>query len=217
MSVSTKNTPHPLLLAYLQQLATHPLRTKAITGGTLCFIQETLASHIAGTPSPTPSKDAPFILHALARAKIDSKTVKMGIYGALVSAPLGHVLVGLLQKAFAGKTSTGAKIAQILCSNLLVAPIQASVYLASIAIINGAKTIDDVLRTVKGGFMAVMRMTWVSSPLTMVFAQKFLPQELWVPFFNLVGFVLGTYFTTRVKTLRLAAEKAKKDKEEKRS
>jgi len=54
------------------------------------------------------------------------KAVKMAIYGFLISAPLGHFLVGTLQKAFAGKKGTGAKIGQILASNLLIAPIQAS-------------------------------------------------------------------------------------------
>jgi peroxisomal membrane protein 2 len=34
------------------------------------------------------------------------------------------VLVGALQRAFAGKTSGKAKLAQILASNLIVAPIQ---------------------------------------------------------------------------------------------
>lgn len=48
----------------------------------------------------------------------------MAVYGSCVSAPLGHLLVGTLQRAFAGKTGTGAKIAQILASNLLIAPIQ---------------------------------------------------------------------------------------------
>jgi len=74
--------------------------------------------------------------------------------------------------------------------------------------VNGAKTTDDIVRTIKGGFMAVMRMTWISSPLAMVIAQKFIAPQLWVPFFNLVSFTLGTYFTTRVKMLRLQAEKA---------
>ncbi|KLO13920.1 hypothetical protein SCHPADRAFT_873297 [Schizopora paradoxa] len=210
MSVTAKNGS--LLTAYLQQLSTNPLRTKCITAGTLCFIQEILASHLAREPRPAPPKDAPILEHVLTAAKVDSKALKMGIYGSCVSAPLGHYLVGRLQSAFAGKTGTGAKIAQILCSNLLVAPVQTAVYLASIAIIGGAKSVDEVMRTVKGGFMAVIRMTWISSPLAMVFAQKMLPQELWVPFFNMVGFVLGTYFTTLVKRRRIT--EAKKPKKE---
>jgi len=200
-----------LLAAYLAELAVHPLRTKAITAGVLCFIQDTLASHIAKEPVQRPRKDAPAISHALAAAKIDSKSVKMALYGALVSAPLGHVLVGTLQRAFAGKTDTRSKIAQILCHNLLIAPIQGTVYLASMAVINGANSVDDIVRTIKGGFMAVMRMTWVTSPLAMVFAQKFISPGLWVPFFNLISFVLGTYFTVRVKQLRMEAEKKPKN------
>lgn len=148
--------------------------------GILSFVQEILAAHLAKVPVRQPPKDAPVYEHALARAKLDSKALKMAVYGFFVSAPMGHILVGTLQKAFAGKTGTGAKVAQILASNLLIAPIQcsgllslcylvvierrssplASVYLTSMAIINGAKSVDDVIRTVKGGFMAVMRVRY---------------------------------------------------------
>ena len=83
-----------------------------------------LGSSIAGLPVKRPPKDAPAIIHILARGHIDIKAAKMALYGFLISAPLGHVLVGALQKAFAGKTGTTARIAQILASNLLVAPIQ---------------------------------------------------------------------------------------------
>ncbi|EPQ60534.1 hypothetical protein GLOTRDRAFT_68255 [Gloeophyllum trabeum ATCC 11539] len=205
---------NPLLASYLAQLALHPLRTKAFTTATLCFLQEVLATHFAGVPAKKPSPDAPLYHQLLARSQIDTKALKMAVYGFFISAPMGHYLVGALQKAFAGKTSTAAKIGQILANNLLVAPIQASVYLASMAVINGAKTKEEVVKTVKSGFMAVMRMTWITSPLTLVFAQQFLSPELWVPFFNIVGFVLGTYFNTKVKQIRLAAEK-KKDKDPK--
>ena len=44
----------------------------------------------------------------------------MAVYGAFVSAPLGHVLIKILQKLFAGRTSLKAKILQILVSNLIV-------------------------------------------------------------------------------------------------
>ncbi|KAJ6574976.1 hypothetical protein B0H19DRAFT_1126616 [Mycena capillaripes] len=208
--------PHPLLISYLQQLALHPLRTKAITTATLCFLQEVLGSNIAHMPVKRPAPDAPALLHILARSHVDLRAVKMAIYGFLVSAPVSHFLVGLLQKAFAGKTGTGAKVAQIVASNLLVAPIQTTAYLASMAIISGAKSVDEVVNTIKAGFFSVIRITWITSPIALTIAQRFVPVELWVPFFNAVQFVLGTYFNARVKQLRLAAlaKKADKEKEE---
>ncbi|KIK07439.1 hypothetical protein K443DRAFT_673354 [Laccaria amethystina LaAM-08-1] len=216
--MSAVATYHPLLVKYLAQLSAHPLRTKAITTGSLCFLQEVLGSVLSGLPAK-PCKDAPAPLRALAKAHIDIKAAKMAIYGLLVSAPLSHVLVQYLQKAFAGKTSPGARIAQIVASNLLVSPIQTAAYLASMAIINGATTLDEVIKTVKAGFFSVIRISWVVSPLSLTFAQKFIPVELWVPFFNLVQFVLGTYFNMRVKQLRIAAikkaEQEKRDREPK--
>jgi hypothetical protein len=44
----------------------------------------------------------------------------MAVYGAFISAPLGHVLISILQKVFAGRTSLKAKILQIIASNLIV-------------------------------------------------------------------------------------------------
>ncbi|KAJ7783642.1 hypothetical protein DFH07DRAFT_788559 [Mycena maculata] len=207
--------PHPLLASYLQQLATHPLRTKAITNATLCFLQEVLGSHIAHMPVKKPAPDAPVLSHLLARAHVDTRAVKMALYGFLVSAPLSHFLVGALQKAFAGKTGTGAKLAQIFASNLLVAPTQTSAYLASMAIISGAKSVDEVINTIKTGFFAVIRIQWITSPIALTIAQRFIPVELWIPFFNAIQFVLGTYFNARVKQLRAAAaKKAAKEKDE---
>lgn len=142
----------------------------------LCFLQEVLGSNIAGMPVNKLAKNAPLPLHVLAALHVDIKAVKMAIYGFLVSAPLGHVLIGVLQRAFAGKTGTGAKIAQLLANNLLVSPIQASgkairrllrhlrlltlnpiAYLASLAVINGAGSVDEVVKTVKAGFFSVVR------------------------------------------------------------
>lgn len=118
--------PRTLLAAYTTQLAAHPLRTKALTAATLSFIQEVLASYIAHAPPQRPPKSAPRLLHALADARIDARALKMAAYGFLVSAPLGHLLVSILQRAFAGKTGPRARIGQILASNLFFAPIQGS-------------------------------------------------------------------------------------------
>lgn len=93
--------------AYLKQLQTNPLRTKMLTSGTLSALQEILASWIAKDRN----KNGNYFT---------SRVPKMAAYGAFVSAPLGHVLISILQKVFAGRTSLKAKILQILFSNLIV-------------------------------------------------------------------------------------------------
>ena len=141
--MSTTRSTHPLLLKYLAQLSHHPLRTKAITTGMktslstwpflvannipgiLCFLQEVLGSNLSGTPANV-SKGASAMVRSLQSVHLNAKAIKMAIYGFLVSAPISHLLVGILQKAFAGKTSPRARVMQILANNLFVAPIQAS-------------------------------------------------------------------------------------------
>lgn len=180
------------LAAYLKQLQTNPLRTKMLTSGTLSGLQELLASWIAKDRN----KNGNYFT---------ARVPKMAAYGAFISAPLGHVLISILQKLFSGRTSLRAKILQILVSNLVIAPIQNSVYLVSMAVIAGAKTIHQVHATWKAGFMPVMKVSWISSPLALAFAQKFLPEHTWVPFFNIIAFVIGTYVNSVTKKKRLAA------------
>ncbi|KAI0756601.1 hypothetical protein C8Q80DRAFT_1129511 [Daedaleopsis nitida] len=218
MSAVAPKHMNPLLAAYLRNLSTNPLRTKAITTAALQFFQEILASHLAGTPPPRVAKDAPLLVHVLARAQVSGKAFKMAAYGAFVSAPVSHTLVNALQKVFVGKTGVGARLGMLLASQLIVAPIQIFAYLSCMAVINGAKSVDEVSKTVKAGFGKVLRITWMTSPVYTVFAQQFLSPEMWVPFFNFMQFLTGTYFNTKLKKMRLEAEeKAKKDRENKKN
>jgi len=180
------------LAAYLAQLQKNPLRTKMLTSGTLSALQEVLASYIA--------KDKSKHGHYLT-----PRVPKMALYGAFISAPLGHLLISLLQKAFSGRTSVKAKVLQILVSNLIVSPIQNTVYLICMAWIAGARTFHQIRATVRAGFMPVMKVSWITSPIALAFAQKFLPEHTWVPFFNIVAFVIGTYINSHTKKKRIAA------------
>ncbi|KAL9073524.1 MAG: hypothetical protein Q9157_004729 [Trypethelium eluteriae] len=188
------------LAAYLKQLQENPLRTKMLTSGTLAALQEVLASWIANDRN----REGHYFT---------SRIPKMAIYGALVSAPLGHVLISILQRLFAGRTSVRAKILQIIVSNLVVSPIQNTVYLTSMAIIAGARQFHQVRATVRAGFMPVMRVSWITSPLALAFAQQFLPEHTWVPFFNFVAFVIGTYINASTKKKRIAALRRKYNNE----
>jgi hypothetical protein len=103
--------------AYLKQLQSNPLRTKMLTSGTLSALQELLASWLA---------------HDRSRHGhyFSSRIPKMAAYGAFISAPMGHLLIGFLQWVFAGRTSLKAKVLQILTSNLVVCRTPASEILA---------------------------------------------------------------------------------------
>lgn len=78
-----------------------------LTSGVLSGVQELLASWLA---------------HDVGKHGhyFSSRIPKMSLYGMFIAAPLGHVLIGILQKIFAGRTSLKAKILQILVSNLIV-------------------------------------------------------------------------------------------------
>ena len=77
------------------------------------------------------------------------------------------------------------------------------------AVIAGARTFHQVRATVRAGFMPVMKVSWITSPLALAFAQAFLPHETWVPFFNFIGFVIGTYINAHTKKKRLQALRRK--------
>lgn len=78
-----------------------------LTSGGLSGAQEFLASWIAKDRN----KDGHYFT---------SRVPKMAAYGAFISAPMGHILISILQKIFAGRTSLKAKVLQILVSNLVV-------------------------------------------------------------------------------------------------
>lgn len=77
------------------------------------------------------------------------------------------------------------------------------------AIIAGARKSHQISATVRTGFLPVMKVSWVTSPIALAFAQQFLPQETWVPFFNFIAFVIGTYINAHTKKKRLAALRRK--------
>ena len=82
------------------------------------------------------------------------------------------------------------------------------------ALFAGARTTAQIKAAFKNGYLPMMKTSWMISPLSMALAQKFLPPNVWVPFFNLVAFTFGTYVNTSIKKARLA--QIKREQTEKR-
>jgi len=212
-AVVTTSRTNALVAAYLAQLAARPLLTKSLTSGTLSWVQEYAAGKIVGLrPKLAPGEATG--LPPLDWVKKNERAFKLAAYGAFISAPLSHFLMGILQKTFAGATGTQAKVKMILASNLFVSPILNVAYLSSLAVIGGARSAAQVQSFIKLAFWKLMRLSWISSPVAMAFAQRFVSPDLWVPFFASVSCVLGTYFNVQAKRAAIVA-KAKRDASDK--
>ncbi|CAG8580187.1 16264_t:CDS:2 [Dentiscutata erythropus] len=194
----TLSFPSILLALYNLQLYTHPLRTKAITAGILTGLQEFLAQELSGTKSKRKGKakeDDKLTLYDV----IDERVAKLALYGFFISGPLNHGLFEILNRIFKNRTGSGVKFLQILVTLLIILPIQNTVYLAAMAYITGMRAPEQILTSIKKSLLPIMKMTWIVFPIVQTFAQKFLDPPLWVPFFNLVGFSLGLYASTKAK------------------
>ncbi|KAI8139280.1 hypothetical protein BJV82DRAFT_627866 [Fennellomyces sp. T-0311] len=181
------------LVWYLSQLAANPLRTKACTNGVLSGLQELSAQKLSGLK------------------KIDKRVIQMALYGFLISGPLNHLLYEIMGKVLAGKSPKQAKIGQLLFSNFVISPTMNSVYISAMTILAGARSFSQVKNAVRGGLLSMQKVSWTVSPVTLIFAQNFLPQYTWVPFFNIVAFFVGTYMNTLIKKKRMQAAQTAKE------
>ena len=100
-------------------------------------------------------------------------------------------------------------------NNLTLVPIQGGVYLACLAILNGQYHLPTILKFVQSRLWGLCKTYWTISPLMVFAAQRFLANELWVPFFSVVNFLLGLRINIQVKRAQVASAKAKKEAEDK--
>ncbi|KAM0345598.1 hypothetical protein ACHAPU_006251 [Fusarium lateritium] len=188
--------PKALLTAYVKQLQIKPLRTKVYTSGALMALTEIVSSWLAyGRPGYGPT--------------FTPRVPQMAFYGAFISAPLTHLLNGTLQRKFAGRTGAKVLMLQTLLTYIFIFPIQNTVYLASMAVIAGARTIEPIRAAVRGGLVPMTAANCALYPVLLGIAKAFVPPQFWAPFFSMVGFFLGTYFNTLAKKRRVAAAKQK--------
>lgn len=62
------------------------------------------------------------------------------------------------------------------------------VYISAMTFMAGGRSIKQMKDAVKGGLLRMQKMSWIISPLSMITAQNFLPQQTWVPFFSFIAF-----------------------------
>lgn len=200
---------------YLLYLSKYPLLTKSITAGTLAGLNEILASILA--------KDYKYSQVASYKIKhvLSPKIFTMMIYGALIVTPISHQMYGILNRVFKGPLSSRMKIAQVLTSLTTITPTLAAVFVSWLSLINNYKPPKDkfdikqelcnvmsiIKKGLKANYLPILKTSVITSCCTLIIAQKFLKPELWVIFFNLVYFILGTIQNTKVKKAQKVIKK----------
>ncbi|CCG23588.1 hypothetical protein CORT_0D07550 [Candida orthopsilosis Co 90-125] len=213
-------------LAYLMQ---YPLLTKSITSGIFSGLNETVSSIITNEYKETK------VLGIKVKHVFSEKLLKMIIYGALIATPISHNMYAVINKIYKPPLTKRQKILQLLTSLSTVTPTISACFVSWISIINNYKRtscnpvieLKKILFIVKAGlkkgYLPVLKSSLSTSFFALLVAQNFIRPELWVVFFNLVYFVLGTYQNTKLKKLqkqqRLAeAERLQElEKEEKKN
>ncbi len=168
---------------------------------------------------------------------LSSRIPKQALFGLCVSGPLSHFLIGELQRRFANKPKTlPYKVLQIICNNTFISPIYCILgvlymtlitrpYFSLTSIFTAFSKVmgqyfNDSKSALRASLLPMLKTSWISNPVAMGFAQAFLPQNLWVPFFSFMGFLLGTYNNYLIKgklveQKRLQEKKRKEEQEEK--
>lgn len=185
---------------YLSYLAKHPLATKSITAAVLATLNESIATSI--TDLKRKDKRSQFL-----ESKVLKKVLQMLIYASLFVTPVSHVYYKQLTRFFKGKLTWKLKVLQILTSLVTLSPFLSVAYVSWISAINAdnnaSKTFSSIMASVTKGlrnnFWLVYRSSAITSTIAIAVAQVLIPTELWVVFFNLVYFVLGTYQNTKMK------------------
>ncbi|KAJ2593652.1 hypothetical protein H4R99_006029 [Coemansia sp. RSA 1722] len=219
---ASQNLAVVLLTAYLSSLARQPLVTKACTTATLNFLQEEIAQRVSGVRADDKATEKRAALEgtpvkkSLIEKVVNKRVLQFSLYGLLISGPLNHFLYEILNKVFANRPKNKLNtLLSLLAQNLIISPILNSVFLAANAVIAGERSIENVINIVRSRLLGMMKVSWVVFPCVQLFAARFLPPLVWVPFFNSIAFTFGTYFNTQGKIRTLQAKRAEEEKQDK--
>jgi len=124
---------------------------------------------------------------------------RVGIYQLFIQCPINHFLRILASKLFSCGEKKYSPILRFLFVTCVISPIQISINILCLALSN-KKTPSDIKKCFSNNFSHILKLSLVYVPFsTQYLARTFLPRHLWVPFFNLSSFILGTYIKIIMK------------------
>jgi len=124
---------------------------------------------------------------------------RVGIYQIFIQCPINHFLRVIASKLFSCGEKKYSPILRFLFVTCVISPIQISVNILCLALSN-KKTPSEIKKCFADNFMHILKLSLIYVPFSSQYlARTFLPRHLWVPFFNICSFLLGTYIKLLMK------------------
>jgi len=124
---------------------------------------------------------------------------RVGIYQLFIQCPINHLLRVIASKLFSCGEKKYSPILRFLFVTCVISPIQISMNILCLALSN-KKTPSEIKKCFSTNFSHILKLSLIYVPFsTQYLARTFLPRHLWVPFFNLSSFILGTYIKVIMK------------------
>ncbi|KAI9011295.1 hypothetical protein BC832DRAFT_529522 [Gaertneriomyces semiglobifer] len=166
---------------YLELLEERPLVTKAVTAGVIGAAGDVLAQRI------TKPEHQAFVWDK-------QRTVRLGLYGLLVGAPLTHGWYKVLDKRLGAGMDMATSAKKVAADQIFAAAPFTCMFFACNSYMEGLST-KDVKERIERNLWPTLKANWAVWPAFLIFNFRYVPLKLRVLTVNILGLGWGTYLS----------------------
>lgn len=168
---------------YLRSLEREPIKTKAITSGTLAALSDITAQKLAS--------NAPLNWR---------RTLALALFGFVWSGPSNHYWQLFTNQLFKGKKDAASVAQKVLIDNLVYSPVFNLLVMAYIGTVVEGRSFSFVQTKIKRDFPALQMDSWKLWPLVSLILYKYVPLKLRVLFMQAIAFFWQTFLILKAKS-----------------
>ncbi|DBB08125.1 hypothetical protein WJX82_004659 [Trebouxia sp. C0006] len=168
---------------YLRQLEREPLKTKAITSGSLAALSDITAQKLVS--------NAPLNWR---------RTIAMALFGLIWSGPSNHYWQKFTNQLFKGKKDAASVVQKVLIDNLVYSPVFNLLVMAYIATVVEGRSMSFVQTKLQRDFPSLQLDSWKLWPLVSLINYKYVPLKLRVLVMQAIAFFWQTFLILRAKS-----------------
>eukprot|EP00741_Cyanophora_paradoxa_P013604 tig00020703_g13134.t1 len=168
----------------MRQLQRRPLATKAVTSASIAALSDALAQTLAGKRA--------YVLH---------RTLKLFLFGFVVSGPAGHFWQQIIERLFRGRRSKTLALEKVIVDQTVFAPFMNAAFIVCMSWIE-KRGVWETGVVLKRTLLSVLKANWRVWPLANLINYKYVPVQLRVLFCNIVSLFWTCFLVLKTSTKR---------------